>query len=233
MKNRIWIILIVILVLLLATPILIFAMKFGNNILSEDITLWAAFGDYFGGILNTIISLFSLIILTYITILVSRLTSKENKDLYILERKMEAYEELTKFFSELNLVPRRLDNSLSSLIRTVQAEQSTDPLTLQKGLNEIRSQVDLVFEYHFFLFGFNVRYSHLFEYDFQSENYMELIRTSKIFREGFDSYHKSLADRSDQESNIQELFDNHMIHLTPFINALRDEIRDIEGDEEE
>lgn len=46
---------------------------------SNDPERWGQFGDYFGGILNPIISILNLIILTYITIHLSKIEDKRNQ----------------------------------------------------------------------------------------------------------------------------------------------------------
>lgn len=61
------------LVLLLFTVVFIFYSKFSNHVLSEDISQWGQTGDYFGGILNPIISLMSLLVLGYITLRISQI----------------------------------------------------------------------------------------------------------------------------------------------------------------
>ncbi len=47
--------------------------------ISDDPAQWGQVGDYFGGILNPVISLISLIVLTYISITVSRIEDQRNE----------------------------------------------------------------------------------------------------------------------------------------------------------
>lgn len=48
-------------------PIILFIFNFGGQLISGKIEHWAQFGDYVGGVINTIISLLNLIVLIYIT----------------------------------------------------------------------------------------------------------------------------------------------------------------------
>lgn len=68
-----FVILMVLLVILFSTTIIVFANKFWTNTTSGNIEQWGQTGDYFGGILNPIISLMSLIVLSYLTLRVSEI----------------------------------------------------------------------------------------------------------------------------------------------------------------
>lgn len=53
--------------------------NFRGHSISDDPAQWGQVGDYFGGILNPIISLISLIVLTYLSISVSRIEDQRNE----------------------------------------------------------------------------------------------------------------------------------------------------------
>lgn len=69
-----------------------FLLKFWENKISDDPAVWGQFGDYFGGILNPMLSLINLIILTYLSI---RLVNDED------ERNKWTLQELTRPYGEI------------------------------------------------------------------------------------------------------------------------------------
>lgn len=71
--KPVFLILLSCLVLVFATTILLFYIKFSNLLISNDIAEWGQAGDYFGGILNPVISLMSLLVLAYITLRISQI----------------------------------------------------------------------------------------------------------------------------------------------------------------
>ena len=80
MKNKtlvyyIWISCISFLVLTLG----IFILNFRNNEISDKPEVWGQFGDYFGGIMNPIVSIINLIILTYLSIRLVKNDDDRNK----------------------------------------------------------------------------------------------------------------------------------------------------------
>lgn len=89
---------------IILTPIAFFVSYFNDNAISDQIERWGQFGDYFGGLLNPIISLASLVTLGYLTYLVNNLSSRDDKRLFLLQMKMKAYDELVTKISEMNLM---------------------------------------------------------------------------------------------------------------------------------
>jgi uncharacterized membrane protein len=213
---------VVILVLLIPSAFYIYNFKSFN--ISKSANDWGTFGDFFGGVTNTIISLLSLIILAYISWIVSKFSSEENKKLYLLEKRIEAYDELLKYLPKLHLTPKSIVKRLNLINKWAQRDgiESLDKIEIK--LEEISKDILFCHEYHYFLFNFNARYNHLFKYDFDSENYKGLIQTSKDFCDGMDEFHKQLSDGEGLTQDIQALFDLHVNFLVIFINDLKEEI---------
>jgi len=72
-----------------------FLLKFSENKISNDPAVWGQFGDYFGGILNPILSLINLIILTYLSM---RLVNDED------ERNKWTLQELVRPYGEISFI---------------------------------------------------------------------------------------------------------------------------------
>jgi len=66
-------------ILVIVAALLPFIIRFYSHTISDKQEHWGQFGDYFGGILNPIISLISLIVLTYISISVSKIEDQRNE----------------------------------------------------------------------------------------------------------------------------------------------------------
>src|SRR5690242_2055719 len=99
MKNDFQIVLIrigIALLIIILTTVFFYILNFHSSKFSNDPTSWGVFGDYIGGVLNPIIALASLGVLGYLTHLVSTQTNEQSKSLFLLEKKMNAYEDLTK-----------------------------------------------------------------------------------------------------------------------------------------
>lgn len=210
--------------IVLLVPSLFYVYNFKSYNLSKSTEDWGTFGDFFGGVTNTIISLLSLIILTYISWIVSKFSSEENKKLYLLERRIEAYDELLKFLPKLHMTPKAISKKINLINKWVIRDgiESLDKIEIK--LEEISKDILFCHEYHYFLYNFNARYNHLFKYNFNSENYKGLIQTSKDFCDGMDEFHKNLSDGKDLTQDIQVLFDLHVNFLVIFINDLKEEI---------
>lgn len=80
------------LLFIIITPALYF-IKFNQNGVSTDPSSWAEFGDYFGGILNPIISVINLIILAYLSI---RLVKQDD------DRNAFTLQELSRPYGDVN-----------------------------------------------------------------------------------------------------------------------------------
>ncbi len=65
--------------LIILTVVILFIFNFHKQQLSNSTEQWGQTGDYFGGILNPIISLINLAVLTYISFAVVRIENQRNK----------------------------------------------------------------------------------------------------------------------------------------------------------
>ncbi len=218
--------------LILLIPSLFYIYKFKSLQLSDSTADWGTFGDFFGGVTNTIISLMSLIILAYISWMVSKLTAKENKHLLIFEKRNEAFNELMRYIPKINVTPRVLRNKIRVLEKVCEAARNVKNIDQIEFLEskiiskteEIYEKILIFHEYHHFLFNYKARYNHLFEYNFDCIEYKKLISTSSEFCERIDESFKNIESERTIELSIQELFDLHMTYLAKFINSIKEEL---------
>lgn len=130
-----------------AIPIVLYVWNFLGMPLSKNPTDWGVLGDYVGGILNPLLSLVNIIVLIYITTLVSKVENKRlinefRHSAYLdltqnleIEKKTLSEESLSKLYSylnsycfnnlflfegELNLPFQNLMGSLSSSVSTLE-----------------------------------------------------------------------------------------------------------------
>jgi hypothetical protein len=190
--------------ILISISVLYFILKFKHQYISEDIKDWSAFGDYFGGILNPIISLLSLIVLGYITYLISRNDNEENKNLYLLQKRIDAYDELLKYLPKINnvvdILSQNLVISLAARIKINKKKSLTksnfnkndDSIDIQSDQNkyadaieEIRVELKFFIELYNYLMTFQIRYEYLFKFNFESKLFKELVENAKLVKEGY------------------------------------------------
>jgi hypothetical protein len=143
-------------------------LYFSDHEIGTDPEKWGQFGDFFGGTLNPIISLASLVTLGYLTYLVSTLSTQENKRLFILEMRMQAYDELVAMRLKLNLVSFDISHLFVRGLTKL-------PLnTLLEDSKQIAQTVRIYTELYYLLAGFEMRYGHLFNYRFRDDKFNSL-----------------------------------------------------------
>jgi hypothetical protein len=210
----------------LVVPVLYFWVKFRFSNISSNVSDWGDFGSYVGGIVTPIISIYSVIILGYITYLLSRNSNEENKKLYLLQRKLEAYEEFSKYFPRFNKTPLKLQYILQRITRNLD-EIGTDKELHKSESEEIFQQVEFFVEFYYFLFNFNLRYGHLFDYDFESNDYKKSLSLLCQVKDDFLSIYEGFVLLDFSLVKINESIDKiakMMDYLVNFTNDIRKEI---------
>lgn len=170
------------------SPITLFLLNFKNQCLSTNLSDWGAFGSFIGGVFGSIISLFSLLILGYITYIVSRNSNEENKNLFFLKKRIEAYDELLKYMPKLYTFPKTF-HKLNAITRfnSLDTNRSTT-VGQRERYSEIMKIYEFLIEFQFYLKNFPSRYSHLFKYNFKTEDYRLIIDYCQKFSKSFEYY---------------------------------------------
>nr|WP_199001367.1 hypothetical protein [Flavobacterium sp. ASV13] len=167
-------------IILISIPIIFFVNHFFGSEISDDIAEWGSFGDFFGGIINTVLSLSSLILLGYLTLVINNQSLEENKKLNFLTRRLDAYEKLTSYLPELGRIFLELSTYFNSLSRNLRLEGVSKDVIREFGKN-----TKAVLEFYTFMTMFNARYGHLFEYDFNCDDYKNFSKNVFTMKEFF------------------------------------------------
>lgn len=199
--------------------ITIFFLNFKNQTISNQITDWGAFGDYFGGVLNSSISFISLLILSFLTYLVSKQSSQDDKDNNILMRKMDAYDKLTSYVPVIN---RSLSQIPKSTILI--GNEKINEISLKENRAEIYKCIKDFSEAHHFVFSLKVRYSHVFKYSFDSKEFQDLIKNSSRINEYLNSVKESFDLNDFKLIDIEDGVEKFVDSLVMLVNSLRDEL---------
>lgn len=243
-----WSILIVAVVFIIVAFCLFFLINSYTNqfgkVYSKNIEDWSSFADYISGIGNTLISLASLIMIGFITILLGR-----DKNDYKYEQRNQAYDKLVSYIPKLRIATRMADQIMSDFTSQIQwfgeeinqiredEEQlkTVNPQTIENRRNqfmlelskEFNEQIIIFYDYHFFLNNFYPRYGHLFNKYVFGDDYHNLVVSAKRMADDWDEYRKILIRISNKkitEIQLQESSDSHFNNLTLFINELNKEI---------
>lgn len=194
--------------LLIGIPIYYYVDHFKSHEVSNDPVAWGVLGDYFGGILNPILSFLSLCILGYLTYVVAREANSNSKRLFILERKMNAYDELAEYIKAINGFTPAL-KSATSMLKQYQAfpDEKDAARYVLKMIDELRQLSNVFTEFYLTLFNFNVRYGHLFKYKFSSQEYRDLVAESKRVSDlmlDVISDHERIFQLPEEESSLRK-----------------------------
>ena len=227
MKKRFYIIILVLSILLLSLiflVILLFIYQLKGYHLSNEISDWASFGDYIGGTINTLLSFFSLIILSYLTYVISQNSNKENKKLNILKRKLDVYNELTNYTPKINLSLSSSSRILQDYLLKMKQEDDVNSDNYLNAKREFINNSNFFIEFHYYMYSLKVRYSHLFKYDFSGEEFQLLLKSSK----DFEAYFRSIINYfvlNEGEVLEQPDLPLFMDRFAVVVNSLRDELK--------
>jgi hypothetical protein len=219
-------------ILLLLLPIILFLIHFGTWKFSTNSDDWFLFGSFFGGVVGTIISFLSLVVLATITIWVSKQGNVESKNLYILKKKMDAYDSLVETITEFANYEDHL-KPLNYILKSFNQDSKLS-MTYDNLKSEINQAQDITKSFYHktlkaykFIFYFKARYSHVFVYNFDSEEYKNLISLFKEFEHTVSILHNAIVYGDLTQSISKDLhiiFDRLVDELVNLMNLLRKEI---------
>ena len=123
-KNLIWAV-IVVCIIVLVIPNVIYYCKFSANGVSNDTAVWGQYGDYLGGSINPILTVFNIVALVYLTYTVSHVEdtrAKENinaqASITISQMRFERLKEITSILNSLaNTSPNDSYSEINQKIR--------------------------------------------------------------------------------------------------------------------
>lgn len=225
MKRNHYIIACLIIIGVILTPTIFFLVYFRDYVIGTDPEKWGQFGDFFGGTLNPIISLASLVTLGYLTYLVSTLSTQESKKLFILEMKMQAYDELVAMRLKLNLV--QFDVRNASFLRDSKLPSLKRLEILHDEYKQVIQCAKVYSELFYMLSGFEMRYGHLFNYVFRDDKFKSLKDKSKKLMNQTDPSSDLKKNKARGAENIPNKEDSTVFfsELDQFIFGLKKELR--------
>lgn len=198
----------------------LFIYNFGNYNLSSKIEHWGAFGDFIGGTLNIVISLVSLVVLGYITFLVSKESSEENRKQQLLIKRLEIYD----LFYQSTIDIQHDGNQMLVL---------TDWMKITKNEEfKYKIQSDLFASSYRavqavkFIDNFKDRYGFYFSRSVKSDSYRELEKISRLYVRIFSALFDVIVLDKDEDEILLKQIDkgNYDKHINNFLNELRNEI---------
>lgn len=212
-------------VVILLIPTLVFINVFYNSPISDDLSNWSEFANYFSGTTNTIISLFSLIVLSYITLLVYKETKKDNLKQNLMIKKLEAYRDFATIFPDFNKHLKEFSLK-SKKYRTI----DEDPNVIRKYFEkEVAPNLFHLRDIHLKIFTFNVVSGHLFEYDFDQKKFKTLLKYSNSLNDLYlallnSIYNLETKNYDEVLSKLENIVNRYSESLTKFVNDLREEL---------
>lgn len=148
---------------------IIFIINFSGQHYSTNIADWGTFGDFLGGVLNPFISLISLMLIAFLTIYI---TGREGQRQFYLSKKVEAYGELMSYYSKLNF----LKFSLFSKIVIIKKQEHDKKIHeyIRENKDMLIRDINTFDDFDTYLRVFDIKYSHIFDYDFKNHEYEKL-----------------------------------------------------------
>jgi hypothetical protein len=183
---------------------------------------WSKVSDFFGGIINTIISFFSLIILTVITLVVSNQSNSENKKINLLLKRIDSYDKLANYFPKLILSSQEF--KISSEIIKHKVENKIP--NIEKEVDTFSEHSKIITEIFSFIVTFGLSYGHLYKYNFNSKDYNDLISISEKVNRNFNIARQELTFKTFnfQDVNLEHM--NELVYLfQKILNQLRTELK--------
>lgn len=223
MKKKAIIFLLIIAFSLILTPIFIYGFHFGITPLSNNKTDWGAYGDFIGGTVNTIISLISLIVLGYITYLVSKNTNEESRKQQLLLRKMDVYDKLGNYILESLMAFRKWETNANYILELQKTFESNSEHWADY-IRKTRSDFNILMEMIYYIQSFKTMAGHLFKYNFEREefkNLQEAATSLSNYIKKVDDFHNS-EEKTIEDGN--ETIMNFSNHMDLFLKTLQKEI---------
>lgn len=162
---------------ILVVPVLLFFKTFHSPNFSENISDWANFGDFIGGTLGPLISYFSLILLGFLTYLVSKDSTDQAYSHQINLKKIEAYQKLVTGANNLEIYIDSFERFADSIefvsTRTNNYQVLSNTVASEKGtvITSILNLKLYIIEFK----NFETSYGKLFKYNFSNQRYLQLI----------------------------------------------------------
>ncbi|ASS48173.1 MAG: hypothetical protein A3D31_00195 [Candidatus Fluviicola riflensis] len=208
---------------LILTPVVIYWYHFGNTTLSDKVSDWGVFGDYINGTINTIVAIISLFVLAWITYIVAKNSNQEARKQQLILRRMDAYQVLATHMINFNLIDRKLEievfyfNSIKKSGTFLSKDQA-------EAIRSIRHNLFAIHELHQCISHFSMSYGHLFEYDFNNEEFKKLTNSSERLRQWAINIEHSIVEQNVENLDENDTPNDFLDNYADFTNSLRKEM---------
>jgi hypothetical protein len=220
---------VLIILMLVCFPLFSYYDQFGGGGVSNKPEDWAYFGDFVSGTVSAIIAFLSLIIISYLTFIVHK-----NSNHY-LQKRIDAFDLLTSytprvvmFFDKMTRLMSDYNVEMSKLKGVKGINITTEATNFVNSKRNILDELeDELREYELFIFNFEIRYGHIFKYDFQSADYKVFKNTLKKMKESINPVFSQIRYPPQQIEikGIHSTIDEHIKELERFTFDLRDQIK--------
>lgn len=198
----------------------LFIFNFTNQNISNEIEHWGAFGDFMGGTFNTVISLASLAVLGYLTYVVSKESSEENKKQHLLNKRLEIYDLFYQSVADI----RHAGNQMISLVDWMEKTENVElKHKIQSDLFDSSFRVIKAVK---LIEDFKDRYGFYFSKSVKSNSYTELKKISSIYIKIFSALFDVIVLDKDIDGIIVKQIDRdkYDARVKFFLNELKNEM---------
>lgn len=159
-------------------PGLFFWFNFKDQIISDDIADWGSYGDYFGGVLNPMISFFSLFFLAIITWLIAKRDEDYRLSSEIRIKKIEALDLITTKTMELEKFVNSLHQFSFFLSEFRGKKNIANPNVvnmLNNNMNNLSLSVKGLIDLKILYEAMGLKFGFLFKYNFGCAEYKNMV----------------------------------------------------------
>ncbi|HLV63447.1 hypothetical protein [Galbibacter sp.] len=167
----------IILSVIIFIPIAAFILNFGNTFISKDINHWGEFGADVGGVVNTIISLASLIVLSFLTYYVAENSNKHTQELHLKNKRLDIYQKVCGQISSVESNINRLAGLIDLNNYSIKIKQENIDLVI---FAEVINQVE---QNYIYIDHMHISYEYYFPCSLNSDEYHELDKKNKELRD--------------------------------------------------
>ena len=224
LSKSLWLVWVVVVptVIFLMAVILIFVFNFYGTGLSSDISHWGATGDYIGGLINPFVAFLNLLVLGFLTYVVSKQSSEESKNIFMLQQKIEAYRVIGDHLPKINQIMPIFSRKADEIKYLVSMDKHPEinKIAVDKVLN-LSEMVYTFMDFHYELYTFKARFSHVFVYSFDSDGYKRLLKESSNMLDRLKEYYDAIM------RGKKDVIDSLKLNEEPLADALAELVNEI------
>lgn len=191
-------------------PMIVYLWKFSKYDISDNVDDWIKFGDIY-------VSLASLILLSLLSYIVSIKSINESNKNSLMQKRHESYKELTDNLPFLLEFFPNFQRGVDYL----KIDSFKEDKYSEHELNLIHTS-KMYSKFHYYLINFQIRYNHIFPYNYKKIEFVRLIENSNILLKYILSINDSIMFKQDKLQKFdEESFKQFSSDLNIFVNEIR------------